>query len=219
MEKANVFNRFFHSDFSTPDLLPPTNFTASASVNTNCLSSIQLTPDEVAEVLCNLDPNKACGPDSIPNRLLRNIADEIGPSMCKLFNLSLSLGIMPDNWKLANITAVFKKDDPTLSANYRPISLLSTVSKVLERYVLNRCYNHLSAQLYHLQHGFLKGRSMVTQLLEVYQDILNSAASGQEVDAIYLGLSKAFDNVPHNLLLTKIEMCGISGPLLSWFKS
>ena len=81
VEKANVFNRFFHSVFSPPDLLPPTNFTASASANTNCLSSIQLTPDEVAEVLRNLDPNKACGPDSIANRLLRHIADEIGPSM------------------------------------------------------------------------------------------------------------------------------------------
>ena len=219
VEKANVFNRSFHSVFSPPDLLPPTNFTASASANTNCLSSIQLTPDEVAEVLRNLDPNNACGPDSIPKRLLRNIADEIGPSMCRLFNLSLSYGIMPDNCKLANITDVFKKDDPTLSANYRPISLLSTVSKVLERCVLNRCYNHLPAQLYHLQHGFLKGRSTVTQLLEVYQDILNSVAGGQEVDAIYLDLSKAFDKVPHNLLLTKIEMCGISDPLLSWFKS
>ena len=164
MEKANVFNRFFHSVFSPPDLLPPTNFTASASANTNCLSSIQLTPDELAEVLRSLDPNKACSPDNIPNRLLRNIADEIGPSMCRLFNLSLSLGIMPDNWKLANITVVFKKDDPTLSANYRPISLLSTVSKVLERCVLNRCYNHLSVPLYHLQHGFPKGRSTVTQL-------------------------------------------------------
>ena len=84
---------------------------------------------------------------------------------------------------------------------------------------LNRCYNHLPAQLYHLQQGFLKGRSTVTQLLEVYQDILNSVAGGQEVDAIYLDLSKAFDKVPHNLLLTKIEMCGISCPLLSWFKS
>ena len=112
-----------------------------------------------------------------------------------------------------------KKDDPTLSANYRPISLLSTVSKVLERCVLNRYYNHLSAQLYHLQHAFLKGRSTVTQLLEVYKDIPNSVASSQEVDAIYLDLSKAFDKLPHNLLLTKIEMCGISGPLLSWFKS
>ena len=156
VEKANVFNRFFHSVYFPPDLLPPTNFTPSA--NANCLLSIQLTPDEVAEVLCNLDPNKACGPDSIPSILLRNIADNIGPSLCRLFNLSLSLGIMTVNWKLANITAVFKKDDPTLSDNYRPISLLSTVSKVLERCVLNRCYNHLSAQLYHLQHRFLKDR-------------------------------------------------------------
>ena len=105
VEKANVFNRFFHPVFSPPD---PTSFTPSAKAKGNCLPSVQLTLAEVAEVLCNLDPNKACGPDSIPNRLLRNIADNIGPSLCRLVNLSLSLGIMPDNWKLANITAVFK---------------------------------------------------------------------------------------------------------------
>ena len=92
--------------------------------------------------------------------------------------------------------------------------LFSTVSKVLERCVLNRCYQHLS-----VQHGFLKGRSTVTQLLEVYRDILNYVAGGQEVSAIYLDLSKAFYKVSHNRLLTKIEVCGTSSPLLSWFKS
>ena len=145
MEKANVFNRFFHLVFSPPDLLPPrpTNFTPPASAIANCLSSIHLTSVGVAELFPNLDPNKACGPFSIPKRVLRNIADEIAPSWCRLFNLSLSLGIMPDNWKLASITAVFKKDDPTLSTNYRPISLLITISKVLERCVLNGCYQHL----------------------------------------------------------------------------
>lgn len=79
---------------------------------------------------------------------------------------------MPVNWKLANITPVFKKDDPTLPSNYRPISSLSVVSKVLERCIFNRCYQHLEAQLYHLQHGFLKGKSTTTQLLQVYHSIL-----------------------------------------------
>lgn len=133
--------------------------------------------------------------DGIPSRLLINVADEIVPSLCKLLNLSLSLGIMPVNWKLANIMPVFKKDDPKLPSNYRPISSLSVVSKVLERCIFNRCYQHLEAQLYHLQHGFLKGKSTTTQLLQVYHSILDSVASGQEVDAVYLDLSKAFDKV------------------------
>ena len=75
------------------------------------------------------------------------------------------------------------------------------------------------ASLYHLQHGFLHGRSTVTQLLEVYHNIIETVASGREVDIIYLDLSKAFDKVPHSLLLLKLNSYGISGSLLSWFSS
>ena len=83
----------------------------------------------------------------------------------------------------------------------------------------NHCYYHLSPLLYHLQHGFLRGRSTVTQLLEVYHNIIETVASGREVDIIYLDLSKAFDKVPHSLLLLKLNSYGISGSLLSWFSS
>lgn len=121
--------------------------------------------------------------------LLIKVADKIASSLCKLFNLSLSLGMVPSDWKTANVTAVLKKCDPTLPSNYRPISLLSTVSKVLERCIFNYCYQHIEPQLYRLQHGFLKGRSTVTQLLEVYHCILDSVARGKEVDAIFLDLS------------------------------
>ena len=168
-------------------------------------------------MLRNLDPDKAGGPDGIPGRILQELGNEIAPSLCKLFNQSLSLGVVPTKWKFANVTPVYKKDDPTLVCNYRPISLLCILSKVMERCVFNHCYHHLSPFLYHLQHGFLRERSTVTQLLEVYHNILNSVASGKEVDIIYLDLSKAFDKVSHNLLLLKLNNYGISGPLLSWF--
>ena len=162
----------------------------------NKLSDIDLTISEVAAVLRNLDPNKACGPDGIPSRILSKVADEIAPSLCILFNMSLSIGVVPAKWKFANITPVFKKDDPTITSNYRPISLLCVISKVLERCVFNHCYHHLSPSFYQFQHGFLKGKSTTTQLLEVYHDILDSVASSNEVDVIYLDLSKAFDKVP-----------------------
>ncbi|CAB3985895.1 Hypothetical predicted protein [Paramuricea clavata] len=167
----------------------------------------------------SLDPNKACGPGGIPNRLLQNVSTEIAPSLCKLFNLSLSQGVVPSEWKLANLSPILKTDDPTASSNYRPISLLNTISKVLERCVFNHCSKHLKPQIYHLQHGFMKGRSTVTQLVEVYDDIVNSVASGKEVDVLYLDLAKAFDKVPHNLLLLKLQLHGITGPLLLWMKS
>lgn len=217
--KANLFNKFFHSVFSPGDVDPPSMLSTLTESPCNQLSDIELTISEVAAVLRNLDPNKACGPDGIPSRLLSAVADEIAPSLCKLFNMSLSLGMVPVKWKFANITPVFKKDDPTITSNYRPISLLCVISKVLERCVFNHCYHHLSPFFYQLQHGFLKGKSTTTQLLEVYHDILDSVASGNEVDVIYLDLSKAFDKVPHNLLLLKLKRHGINGSLLSWFGS
>ena len=126
---------------------------------------------------------------------------------------------MPASWKLANITPVFKKDDPSLPMNYRPISLLPILSKVLERCVFNHCYSHLTPFLYHLQHGFQKGKATITQLLQVYHNILDSLASGKETDVVYLDLTKAFDKVPHQMLLLKLKCYGISGPLLEWFRS
>ena len=98
--------------------------------------------------------------------------------------MTLSLGVVPAKWRKANITPVHKLDDPSLAANYRPISLLCILSKVLERCVFNRCFSHTSKFLYHLQHGFCPGRSAESQLLVVYHDLLNTVASGKEIDAI-----------------------------------
>ena len=183
------------------------------------LSSIQLSEIEVVGVLRNLNPRKASGPDNIPNRLLIELADVIAPSLCKMFNISLDLGVVPLKWKIANITPVFKREDLTLAMNYRPISLLCTLSKILERCVHNHSYQHLEPHIYKMQHGFIRRKSTTTQLLELYHEILESIASGNEVDAIYLDFSKAFDKVPHHLLLRKLETLGIRGSLLSWFQS
>ena len=131
--------------------------------------------------------------------------------------MSLDLGVIPLQWKVANITPVFKREDPTLAKNYRPISLLCILSKVLERSVYNHSYRHLEPHIYQLQHGFMRGKSTTTQLLEVYHGILESVASGNEVDVIYLDFTKAFDKVPH--LVRKLEILGIRGSLLSWFQS
>ena len=191
---ANMFNKFFHSVFNPRDTEPPPTPTNIPTFSSSQLSDIELTELQVAEVLLHLDPTKACGPDDIPSKLLIELAYEIAPSLTKLFNMSLSLGLVPTQWKRANITPVFKKEDPTLSSNYRPISLLSVLSKVLERCVHFHCYHHLAPLIYEMQHGFVRGKSTTTQLLEVYHDILESVASGKEVDAIYLDLSKALYN-------------------------
>ena len=177
-EKANLLNTFFHSVFNPSDIEPPASFPTPSKTLDNQLSEIELIEEEVAAVLRNLDPNKASGPDGIPCRLLKEVAQEIAPS--------LSLGVVPSEWKFANISPVFKKEDPSIESNYRPISLFCVLSKVLERCVFNHCYYHLSPLLYHLQHGFLRGRSTVTQLLEVYHNIIETVASGKEIDIFYL---------------------------------
>jgi hypothetical protein len=120
-DKANLLNSFFHSVFS-PAQATTTTSNLPLSSDT-ALSNIQLTENEVFKALDGLDPRKACGPNGIPGKLLNMTANIIAPSLCHIYNLSLSQGVVPACWKLANVTPVFKKDDPTLASNYRPISL------------------------------------------------------------------------------------------------
>ena len=148
-DKADLFNCFFQSVFTANNgtiEFPP----ETTAILADHLSELNLLSSEVAKVLNNIDLAKAPGPDHIPGRLLKEAAPEITPSLCRLFNLSLSLGEFQDQWKLAYVCPVFKKDDPTLAKNYRPISLLSILSKCFERRVFNHCYSHISPQLYHL---------------------------------------------------------------------
>ena len=132
-------------------------------------------------------------------------------------NLSLSLGKFPDQWKLANVCPVYKSDDPTLPKNYRQISLLCIISKCLERCVFNHCYTLISPQLYHPQHGFIRGRSTVTQLLQVCHEVMQALAKGKEIDIAYLEFAKAFDKVPYCALLNKLCRFGIPGQQINWF--
>ena len=155
---------------------------------------------EVAKVLNNIDPAKAPGPDNISGRLLKETAPEISVSLCRPFNLSLSLGEFPDQWKPEHVCPVFKKDDPALAKNYRQISSLSILSKSFERCVFNHCYLHILPRLCHLQHGFLSGRSTVTQLVQVNHEVM-----------VYLDFAKAFDKVPHSTVINKLSRFCISG--------
>ncbi|CAB4021357.1 Hypothetical predicted protein, partial [Paramuricea clavata] len=120
------------------------------------LSNIQLTENEVFKALDGLDPSKACGPAGIPGKVLKMTANIIAPSLCYIYNLSLSQGVVPACWKLANVSPVFKKDDPTLASNYRPISLLSIISKTFERSWFLKGYIYdLSKAFDRVQHHML----------------------------------------------------------------
>ena len=119
------------------------------------LSDLELSLDEVRDHLKSLDTSKASGPDGIPARLLKECCDQIAPSLCAIFNQSLGSAKLPSEWKSADIVPIHKKDSKELAEHYRPISLLPIVSKVLERCVFNRLYEHLKRLTTDLQHGFM----------------------------------------------------------------
>ena len=182
------------------------------------MSDVVLTEQEVASILNTLDTKKATGSDEIPAKLLKETAS-ITPSLCKLFNKSLLVGKIPRDWKLANVVPVHKKGNQEHTENYRPISLLPIVSKVLERCIFNNIRDHLFQTIHSNQHGFLPGKSCVTNLLDTLDYIGSCLYQGGQVDTIYLDVSKAFDRINHQSLLQKLANSGIGGNLLNWFHS
>jgi hypothetical protein len=210
---ANIFNQFFQSIFNSTLNLPLPNIAQHEDKN---LQNITLTEEEVLKELKLLNPTKAPGPDNIPTKVIKECAHELTPSITKLFNDSLSMSKVPSAWKTANITPIHKKGDKHTANNYRPISLLPVISKVLERCLYNKIIDFLIPKITNFQHGFLKNRSTTTQLLHVLSNINNILDKGDQTDVVYFDLSKAFDSVPHNLLLHKLKSFGICGKLLAW---
>ena len=164
-----------------------------------------------------MDPTKATGPDGIPARVLRECSYAIAPSLCSLFNHSLHTGTVPSEWKSADVSPIHKKDKKELAINYRPISLLSVISKVLERCVCNRFYEHVRDSINEAQHGFLHGRSCATQLLSTLHRIGQFLDKNTQTDILFLDFTKAFDSVDHVILLRKLKDYGIAGNLYRWF--
>jgi hypothetical protein len=217
-DKADLLNDFFtaQSNLNDRDALPPSLPTSISS-----LSSIVFTTDEVKDILGCLPLGKASGPDDINNRILRELANELSAPLTSLFNKSLNEGYFPSSWKEANVCAIFKKGDPSQTNNYRPISLLSNIEKVLERLVFKRIYNFFLDNnfLSPFQSGFIPGDSPVNQLTFIYNSFCKAIDEGKEIRAIFFDISKAFDRVWHKGLLAKLKSAGITGNLLSWFSS
>ena len=191
------------------------------------LSKIEVSSKEIYWMLRSLDSKKATGPDGIGNALLKLTASGTAKSVretkliAKPINLSLSLGKFPSNWKLANVVPIYKKGNVHKVENYRPVSLLSCLSKVAERVVANRLRKHLSKHsiLNPMQSGFRKKHSTQTQLAALLHDISEAVDSGKKVRAVFLDISKAFDRVSHKALVITLRSIGISGETLAWFES
>ena len=212
-QKSTMFNSYFHSVFSdiNDDMSQP-DLTEQLITS---LSTIKFTEYDVIKVLKQLDINKGTPPNNIPLLILHNYAKELAPSPLVLFNRSLSVGKIPSVWKHAYIVPIHKKDSKEMVENYRPISLLNNASKVMERLVFNDVYSVIEPCISHAQHGFIHKRSTTSNLLDKYGEVCATLDQGGQTDVIFLDFSKAFDSVPHNLLIHKLRSFGFNGNLLN----
>ena len=215
-EKAEAFNAFFasQSNFDTSASVPP-NVSANPDYE---LSTVLINRNIVLRVLKSLNVSKATGPDGISPLVLRECASQLAFPLSRLYKLSLTSGNFPSLWKFANVTPVHKKDAKCELTNYRPISILPVMSKVMEMIVNEqlRIYLEHNNLLCPTQYGFRKSRSTVDVLSYLSQKWQNTLDAGNEVVAVTLDISKAFDRVWHNGLLVKLKSFGISGCLYNW---
>ena len=216
---AEELNDFFASSFTRENTQNIINSNIQFQGNSEeKLSNINVTPELVRKHLLKLKRNKSPGLDNIGSSLLLDICDYITEPLSLIFNLSLHHKQVPNDWKHANVTPIFKKGDKSDPGNYRPISLTSQICKVLESILRDNIVNHLNTHtlLLQSQHGFTKGKSCLTNLLLFLEDITKAIDEGKPLDVIYLDFAKAFDKVPHQRLLHKIESHGISGNVAAW---
>ena len=216
-EKADALNTFFVSVFTKEDV---DNLPDFQDRTDDILSEVLFTESDVKYRLSILKEDKSPGPDKIHPRILKELSGELALPLKLIFDKSLHEGKLPTEWKLAEVKPIFKKGDKHAPGNYRPVSLTSVVCKVMEGVIRDALNTHLidNKLISDAQYGFTKGRSCTTQLLSTMFDWMNNLDSSIPTDAIYLDLQKAFDTVPHERLLLKLQRYGIRGNIWSWIK-
>ena len=185
------------------------------------MPDIIFSAEGVKNQLLKIKIDKASGPDLIPARILRDAASELAVVFSSLFQQSYDAGTLPHAWKLTNICAIFKKGSKADPKNYRPVSLTSLTSKVMEHIVSCQISRHLNANqiISPHQHGFQRGLSCETQLITVIHEWASVLNVHGQVDVVFLDFAKAFDSVPHERLLLKAAYYGIRNKANIWLRS
>ena len=234
---SNIFMNFFNDKILSirnkinlllpsigTNVLPGIEISETAEQPTNYLDSFSLiTLDQLAKIISN-SKQTTCILDPIPTKLLKEILPLIDSTLLNIINLSLSSGYVPQSFKIAIIKPLLKKPtlDPEVLANYRPISNLLFLSKILEKVIANQLCEFLQeSNIYEdFQSGFRANHSTETALAKVTNDLLIASDQGFVSILVLLDLSAAFDTIDHQILLQRLEqLISIKGTALNWFKS
>ncbi len=167
--------------------------------------------ETVIKIINDMKPKSSCGIDGLSMKLLKMIKEVFIEPVLIIINQTLSTGIFPDKLKIAKVTPVYKKDDQTQLANYRPISLLPVISKIFERIFYNQVYNFfIKGKLFYAsEYSFSTEHSTELAALEIVDRLIIKMDNNETPINIYLDLSKAFDTIDHNILKGKLEYYGI----------
>jgi len=220
-EMAAELNKYFSSVFTKTGGDGHPRTTLQEREVEEEMERIQFTEKEVLQKIRKLRPDSAAGPDGIGPKLLQKLAEEIKKPLQILFAKSMAEGIIPDDWRKANITPIFKKGAKTNPGNYRPVALTSVCGKMMERIVKEKIVEHLEKNklIRESQHGFRNNKSCTTNLLEFMEEITAMVDEGKAVDVIFLDLAKAFDKVPHDKLMAKVKAFKIEEETTNWIEN
>ena len=180
----------------------------------------EVTKHDIWAIISTIKPKQSRGTDGISNHLLKAIINEVCEPLTIIINKSLKEGIVPAEMKVAKVVPLFKKGKKTDISNYRPISLLNVISKVLERVVDNQVRTFLEENklIYGHKYGFRKGRNTIQTVLNFVKEIEESKFKKEYSAAVFCDLKKAFDTVNHQILLKKLEHYGVKGTENKWFQ-